>query len=121
MWTLENIHVNSIHQLNGSLAAQNAVPGPVAWESPGSLLNIQNFKFTPDLLNQNLQKHCSLLEVKKKKKTVTHYTTKSTCDYWISVTEPGNFSFHGIYDILNTFCTIIAMYYNNNYLAKQKH
>lgn len=71
MWTLENIHVNSIHQLNGSLAAQNAVPGPVAWESPGSLLNIQNFKFTPDLLNQNLQKHCSLLEVKKKKKKKT--------------------------------------------------
>lgn len=82
------------------LLQKNVVPGPVAWESPQCLLKMQNLRSTLDLLNQNLQKHCP---IGSKKKSVTHYTTKSTCNYWISVTQPGNFFFHHIYDIPNQY------------------
>lgn len=102
MWTLENIHVNPIHQLDGSLATQNVVPGPVAWESPGKLLKLEP-QIHPGVLNQKLQKHCCVGS--NKKNTVTHYTTKSVRDYWVSVTQLGYFFFQSVYDIniLSTF------------------
>lgn len=48
------------------LLQKNVVSGPVAWESPGSLLKIQNLKSTLDLVG--IFRNTALLEVKTNQK-----------------------------------------------------
>lgn len=100
------------------LLQKNVVSGPVAWESPGSLLKIENLKSTLDLVG--IFRNTALLEVKTNQKLWLITTAASTYGYWISLTRPGNFFFHGGYliNLINILSTIIAMFYNNDYLEK---